>query len=229
MLERERERLVDQARRLRPDGLVVGASGNLSVRCGELVVVTPSAVDYDDLEPELVCVVALDGSQVAGTLPPTTELPMHLAVYERTSAAAVVHTHSPYATALATVVDVVPPIHYLIATLGGPVRVAAYVTPGTPDLADAIVGALEDRSAVLLRNHGALTTGDTLDEAYARSLTLEWLCALYYRATLLGEPRILSDQEMDQVATLMETYGRSMRGPLRDRPETPGTPGSTGR
>ena len=211
MLEREREQLVGHARRLRPDGLVVGVSGNLSVRRGELVAVTPSAVDYDLLEPELVCVVGIDGSPVEGTLAPTTELPVHLAVYQHTSAAAVVHTHSPYATVLATVVDVVPPIHYLMAALGGPVRVASYVTPGTQALADTIVGALDGRYAVLLQNHGALTTGESLEEAYSRSVTLEWLCALYYRATLFGEPRLLSVEEMDQVAVLMETYGRSTR------------------
>ncbi|HEX2023399.1 MAG TPA: class II aldolase/adducin family protein [Acidimicrobiales bacterium] len=211
MLEGERQQLVDQARRLRPDGLVVGASGNLSMRCGELVAVTPSAVDYDALEPDLICVVELDGSPVEGALGPTTELPMHLAVYQRTSAAAVVHTHSPYATVLATVMDVLPPIHYLIATLGGPVRVAPYATPGTEELADTIVGALGGRSGVLLQNHGALTTGESLEEAYSRSVTLEWLCALHYRATLFGEPRVLSDEELNGVAPLMETYGRSLR------------------
>jgi L-fuculose-phosphate aldolase len=211
MLERQREQLVHHARRLRADGLVVGMSGNLSVRSGELVAVTPSAVDYDALEPGLVCVVGLDGSPVEGMLPPTTELPMHLAVYRRTSAAAVVHTHSPYATVLSTVVDALPPIHYLLAALGGPVRVAPYATPGTNNLAEAILGALEGRSGALLQNHGALTTGESLEEAYARSVTLEWLCALYYRATLFGEPRVLPDEEMDEVARLMQTYGRSSR------------------
>lgn len=211
MLEREREQLVDHARRLRADGLVVGMSGNLSVRSGELVAVTPSAVDYDALEPGLVCVLGLDGSPVEGTLPPTTELPMHLAVYRHTSAAAVVHTHSPYATVLSTVVDALPPIHYLLATLGGPVRVAPYVTPGTHELAETILRALEGRSGVLLQNHGALTTGESLEEAYSRSVTLEWLCVLFYRATLVGEPRLLSDEEMNGMVALMETYGRSPR------------------
>ncbi len=211
MLEPEREQVVAHARRLRADGLVVGMSGNLSVRSGELVAVTPSAVDYDALEPGLVCVMGLDGSPVEGTLPPTSELPMHLAVYRHTSAAAVVHTHSPYATVLSTVVDALPPIHYLLATLGGPVRVAHYVTPGTHELAETILGALEGRSGVLLQNHGALTTGESLEEAYSRSVTLEWLCGLYYRATLVGEPRLLSDEEMNDMAALMETYGRSPR------------------
>jgi L-fuculose-phosphate aldolase len=220
MLEGEREQLVAYARRLRHDGLVVGMSGNLSVRCGDLVAVTPSAVDYDALEPELVCVVSLDGSPVEGMLPPTTELPMHLAVYQRTRAVAIVHTHSPYATVLSTVVDVLPPIHYLLATLGGPVQVAPYVTPGTQELAEAIVAALEGRSGVLLQNHGALTTGESLEEAYSRSVTLEWLCALYYRATAFGGPRLLSDEEMEGLAAVMDTYGRSPP-PATTRPTPP--------
>lgn len=114
-------------------------------------------------------------------------------------------------------VDVVPPIHYLVAALGGPVPVAPYATPGTQELADAIASALDGRSGVLLQNHGALTIGQSLEEAYSRSVTLEWLCALYYRATLFGEPRLLSEEEMDRVTALMETYGRPS-GPSRRRP-----------
>jgi L-fuculose-phosphate aldolase len=208
LLEAERALIVDQAGRLRPDGLVVGTAGNLSVRSGELVAITPTSVDYDALDPGLVCVVGLDGHIVESPLAPSSELPMHLAVYHATDAAAIVHTHAPHATALATVVEELPAIHYLIAELGGPVRVAPYATFGTDELAASVMEALEGRSAVLLRSHGTLTVGRSLEEAYWRSVLLEWLSALYYRAALLGTPRLIPTAEIELVAAQL----RALRG-----------------
>jgi len=199
LLAAERALIVHQARLLRPDGLVVGTAGNLSIRRGGLVAVTPSSVPYDELDASLVCVVRCDGEIVEAVRPPSSELPMHLAVYESTGAGAIVHTHAPYATTLATVTDELPAIHYAIADLGGPVRVAQYATFGTDELADAVREALAGRSAVILGSHGTLTIGKTLEEAYARTVLLEWLSALYYRARLLGEPRILSLDEIERV------------------------------
>jgi len=204
-LEAERAVILDHARLLRPDGLVVGTAGNLSVRAADLVAITPSSVDYDELEPSLVCIVGLDGRLVEAERVPSSELPMHLAVYRGTDAAAIVHTHAPYATALATVVDELPAIHYAIAELGGPVRVAPYETFGTDELAVSAVSALEGRSAVLLASHGTLTIGDTLAQAYRRSVLLEWLAALYYRAALLGDPRLLPSEELERVADRLRT------------------------
>ena len=208
LLEAERALIVDQAGRLRPDGLVVGTAGNLSVRSGELVAITPTSVDYDALDPGLVCVVGLDGHVVESPLAPSSELPMHLAVYHATDAAAIVHTHAPHATALATVVEELPAIHYLIAELGGPVRVAPYATFGTDELAASVMEALAGRSAVLLRSHGTLTIGRSLEEAYWRSVLLEWLAALYYRAALLGTPRLIPTAEIELVAEQL----RALRG-----------------
>ena len=199
LLAAERSLIVRHAGRLRPDGLVVGTAGNLSLRSGDRVVITPSSVDYDELDASLVCVVGRDGEVVEAKGPPSSELPMHLAVYESTDAGAIVHTHAPYATTLATVVDELPAVHYSIADLGGPVRVAQYATFGTDDLAETVREALAGRSAVILGNHGTLTIGDTLEEAYSRSVLLEWLSALYYRARLLGEPRILPLDEIERV------------------------------
>jgi L-fuculose-phosphate aldolase len=199
LLRSERALIVHYARLLRPDGLVVGTAGNLSIRNDDRIAITPSSVDYDELDPGLVCVVDCDGTLVETQRPPSSELPMHLAVYGGTGARAIVHTHAPFATALSTVVDELPAIHYAIADLGGPVRVARYVTFGTDELADVVQEALAGRSAVILGSHGTLTTGDTLEEAYFRSVLLEWLAALYYRARQLGEPRILPLDEIDRV------------------------------
>ncbi|GAA1834570.1 class II aldolase/adducin family protein [Pseudonocardia ailaonensis] len=207
LLGDERVRIVECCRRMAAAGLTVGTSGNVSERRGELVAVTPTGVDYDRLAPEEVSVVDLVGGSVEG-LEPSSELPMHLAVYRATDAAAVVHTHPLHATALSTVADELPGIHYLVMRLGGPVRVAPYARYGSTELAEGSVRALEDRSAVLLRNHGATTYGATLAQAYERAELLEWLCALYHRASQLGTPSILGDAELAEAAAALSDYGQ---------------------
>jgi L-fuculose-phosphate aldolase len=200
-----RDEVVSYARRLARDGLVVGTAGNLSVRSGDTIAITPSAVSYDALTAERVALVTLDGGGVEGD--PSRELPLHLTLYRETEAGAVVHTHSPWATALACTRDELPPVHYLLAELGGPVRVAPYATPGSEELAQALLEALAGRSAALLASHGAVTIGETLAQAYSRAVLLEWLCALYSRARSLGEPRLLAADELDRLADLVKTYG----------------------
>jgi L-fuculose-phosphate aldolase len=201
LLARERRLVVEYAKRLRPDGLVVLTAGNISVRSGDLVAVTPASFDYDDLTPELISVIHMDGGSAEPGLPPSSEVPMHLAVYDAApDAGAVVHTHAPFASALSTVVDELPALHYLIAELGGPVRVAPYATYGSEELAGNVAHALEGRTAALLGNHGTIAFGDTLERAYSRTLLLEWLSALYLRSRVLGEPRLLPDEEIDRVA-----------------------------
>lgn len=215
LLAPEREELALTGRRLIADGLVTGAAGNLSVRSGDLLAVTPTGIPYDQLVAESMCIVRIDGEIVEAPTVPSSEVPMHLAVYRATDAGAVVHTHSPYAAVLSAVVDELPPIHYVIAGLGGRVRVAPYRTFGTEELADEMARALEGRTAVLLQNHGTITYGPTLSQAYERSVTLEWLAAMYWRAMVFGTPKILPDEEIDRVRDLRQVAG--YRGPVSTR------------
>lgn len=208
LLRAERTELVEYCLRMEADQLTVGTSGNLSVRSGDLVAITPSGVPYQDLTPASICLLDLDGTPVDGALAPSTELPMHSAVYRSTDAGAVVHTHPMYGTALSLVIDELPPVHYMIALLGGPVRVAPYARYGSAELADGSVLAMAGRYGALLRNHGATTYGDTLAKAYQRSVYLEWLCRLYHQARLLGEPALLSEEQLADAARQLDSYGQ---------------------
>jgi L-fuculose-phosphate aldolase len=217
-LQAARDQLVSYSARLLDDGLAVGSAGNMSVRLPgrvtDTVAITPSGVSYAEMRPQDICLVAADGTELAadgtelpeGTGPPegnsetpSSETPMHLAIYAATRAAAVVHTHSPEVVALSAARAELPAIHYAITGLGGPVRVAPYVRFGSAGLAEAAVQALDGRSAVILRNHGAVTYGRDLAQAYDRALLLEWLARTYRLALSYGEPAILSAAELDEV------------------------------
>lgn len=202
-LREAREEIIAYAIRMTGDDLTVSTSGNVSVRVDDRIVMTPSGVEYDRLTPEIMCILELDGTIVEAPLRPSTEVPMHTAVYAATDAQAVVHTHPMYATTISTLTDELPPVHYMVALLGGPVRVAPYATFGTQELADHSVRAMEGRTGVLLANHGMTTYGGTLQEAYTRSLYLEWVSQLYYRARLLGEPDILPLDEIWRVRDML--------------------------
>lgn len=208
LLPDERAQLVEYCRRMQADDLTVGTSGNLSVRSGEHLAITPTGVAYEELTPESICVTDLDGNPVEEGLAPSSEVPMHTAVYRHTDARAVVHTHPIHACTLSVLVDELPAVHYMVALLGGPVRVAPYATYGSAELAENSVRGLAGRYGVILRNHGATTYGDTLARAYTRSLYLEWTCRLYYQARLLGEPHLLPDDEIERVARMLDHYGQ---------------------
>jgi L-fuculose-phosphate aldolase len=210
LLEEERTALVEYCRRMQADELTVGTSGNISVRNGEHIAITPSGAAYEDLTPASICVVDVDGAHVDGALEPSSEVPMHTAVYQRTDAAAVVHTHPLYASTVSVLVDELPPVHYMIALLGGPVRVAPYATYGSDELAANSVAAMEGRFGALLQNHGATTYGESLAKAYTRSLYLEWVCRMYHQARLVGEPHLLSVEEIERVAAKLDSYGQSV-------------------
>ncbi|MWA01867.1 class II aldolase/adducin family protein [Actinomadura sp. LD22] len=200
LLEDERRALCAVGRRLAETGLVTGASGNVSVRSGDLVAVTPGGMMLDRMRPEDCPVVNLDARLVEGDRAPSSETPMHLALYHETPAAAVVHTHSTYGAVVATTMAELPPIHYNTLLLGGVVKVAEYATYGTPELAENVRAAMEGgKRAALMANHGGVTIGRDLDEAFENARLLEWLCGVYVRAKMIGEPRILTDGQLAKV------------------------------
>lgn len=212
-IDAARDRVAAAARRLAADGLVIGTAGNVSERVGELVAVTPTGAALDAVTAEQIAIVDLDGEHVAGELEATSELELHLGVYRRYDAGAVVHTHATMATALSCVLDELPLVHYQMLLLGGPVRVAPYATFGSPELAEATLDALEERSAVLMANHGSITYGPDLDAAVEQTRLLEWACTVYWHAASLATPRTLDDDQSMAVvdAAVNRGYGTTHR------------------
>jgi L-fuculose-phosphate aldolase len=209
-----RKAVAEASRRLAAEGLVRGTSGNVSTRAGEgRVAITPTGGVLAELDADAISVIDLAGAVVDGELAPTSEAALHLGVYERYDAGAVVHTHAPVATALSTVLEELPCVHYELLLLGGPVRVAPYRTFGTPELAESVLDALEGRVAALMANHGAITYGDDLAQAVERALLLEWMCTVYWRAAAIGTPGALSPEEVGAVgaAAVGRGYGTTRK------------------
>jgi L-fuculose-phosphate aldolase len=192
------------------EGLVVGTAGNLSVRRGDLVALTATGVVLAEATVDDVTVVDLAGEIVTGGLRPTSEAGLHLSVHRRFGDGAVVHTHAPASTALACVLDELPVIHYQLLSLGGAVPVIEFHPFGTPELADAVSEATVHKTAVLMANHGAVSRGATLAEAMDRTFLLEWACDLYARASALGTPKTLTQQQQQAVIEVALTlqYGK---------------------
>lgn len=211
-LAEEREAVAAACRLLAREGLVIQTAGNISVRAGDdLFVVTPTGGVFEELEAEQISVVDGSGHVVDGKHGPTSEVSLHLGVYERIEGAgAVVHTHAPMATALSCVVDEVPPIHYQMLALGGTVPVADYATFGTEQLARNVVGVLERAPVALMRSHGAISYGHDLAGAVDLALLLEWACTLYWRASMIGEPAVMTPEQLQDVVSAVQerSYGR---------------------
>lgn len=213
-LDPEREQVAAACRRLAAEGLVVGTAGNVSARAGDRVAISATGAVLADATADQVTVVDMAGSVVAGDLEPTSELDLHLGVYERYDTGAVVHTHAPFATALSCVLEgELPCVHYQMLLLGGPVRVAPYATFGTPELARSVIDALDGRTAALMANHGAITHAADVGGAVEASLLLEWACTVYWRAAAVGAPRVLDDGQREAVveAAVARRYGTTRR------------------
>jgi L-fuculose-phosphate aldolase len=217
MLEREREQVAAAARRLAVTGLVAGTSGNVSARRDGRVAITPTGGVLAELEAAQVTVVGMDGEVLDGELAPTSELDLHLSIYRRYDAGAVVHSHAPVATALGCVLDELPCVHYEMLLLGGTVRVAPYTTFGTPELAQSVVEALEGRTAALMANHGAVTHGADVEAAVRATELLEWAAEVYWRARMVGTPRVLDEQQRQAVVEAAGARGYGATRPVGPR------------
>ena len=197
-------------RELTRRGLTHGTSGNVSVRCDEQrFFVSPSGMDYELLQADDVPLMDLEGRWF-GRHRPSSEWRFHRDILRsRPDVGAIVHTHSPRATALACTGRGIPAFHYMVAVAGGrDIRCAPYHTFGTQELSDAALAALRDRKACLLANHGVIATGADLASAMRLAGEVENLALQYSVALTLGEIRILDDAEMSRVIEKFRTYGQ---------------------
>lgn len=205
-----RARVIAAARDLAATGLSPQMSGNVSARQGERILITPSGIAYTALSPDDISEIAMDGEVLAGPHAPSSEWQMHAAIYDAfPEAGGIVHAHSGFATVLAVMKREIPPFHYMVAVAGGRnIRVADYATFGTAELAQNAVAALEGRRACLLAHHGQIAFGETVEAALHLAHEVETLSAQYWRALQIGEPELLSDDEMAVNVEKFRTYGR---------------------
>ncbi len=206
-----RRHIIDTALAMNACGINRGTSGNVSARWNDGCLITPSGLAYDKTRPADIVFLDRDGHP-SGRLAPSSEWRFHYDIYRsRGDVGAIVHTHSSFATTLACLHRDIPAFHYMVAVAGGnSIRCAPYATFGTQQLSDHALAALQDRCACLLANHGMIATGPTLDKALALAVEVEALAEQYWRASQLGDPNLLSEQEMAVVLEKFRGYGQAV-------------------
>lgn len=205
-----RARMAEVMKAMDARGLNRGTSGNVSARCGEAMLVTPSGVPPERLSGEQMVLVQPDGSIPEGGLRPSSEWRMHQQILNRRpDANAVVHCHSRHATILACAGREIPSMHYMVAVGGGAsVPVAPYATFGSVELAEAVVETLDGRSAALMSNHGQIVVARSLDSALAIAEEIEEQAAVYWGTLAIGGPKLLSGEEMELILQRFRSYGQ---------------------
>src|ERR1700684_3958458 len=201
LLAAEREAVAGASRHLAEEGLVIGTAGNISARQGDLIAVTPTGDDLGTVTAEMITVIDLTGQVVDGDLAPTSEVPLHTGIYAKTNALAITHAHAMASTALSCCHDELPALHYSCLGLGGAPRTAAYATFGSEELARNVLEALQGRNAAMMENHGSGAYGSKMAEAVERLELLEWLAELYWRASSMGTPHVLTDKDFEDIIT----------------------------
>jgi len=191
-------------------GLTTGTGGNISARNGDRVAISPSGMPYNEIDPEDVPIVDLNGNHLEGDRKPSSEFRMHTDVIrERDDVGGVVHTHSPYASTFASLGEPIPASHYLVAFIGKKIPVAPYETYGTAELAEVALDALgEEYNACLLEQHGVLAVGDSVKAAFEVALMVEYCARIHYQAVSIGEPNIVPDEEIETLLDRFADYGQ---------------------
>ncbi|WP_286951509.1 MULTISPECIES: L-fuculose-phosphate aldolase [Aminobacterium] len=210
-LQEEREAIVAYCQKMITSRLTTGTGGNISIcnRARGEVAMTPTGIDYFEMKAADVVIMSLSGEIIEGNVKPSSEAEMHLALYKRRDdISAVVHTHSVFATTIACLRWELPPVHYLIGFSGKKVPLASYATYGTPELAQNVAKAIGNYNAVLLANHGLVAVGETLSRAFSTAEEIELVSEIYYRTKSIGEPVILSEEEMENVLRKFADYGK---------------------
>jgi L-fuculose-phosphate aldolase len=206
-----REAIVEKARWMNACGLNQGTSGNISARYGDRMLITPSAIPYDAMEPEMIASMPIEGEYGGweGQLRPSTEWRFHLDITKaRPDVGGIVHTHSTFATVLGIARKSIPACHYMIAAFGGnDIRCADYATYGTKALSENALKALEGRNGCLLANHGMIATGANLDKAMWLAVELETIAKQYYYSLAIGGPVVLPDSAIDETRKSFGSYG----------------------
>lgn len=211
LMEKARAQLVEFGKKLVENNLTKGTGGNLSVFDRETgyMAITPSGIDFFETKEEDIVITDLDGNIIEGHRSPSSEWAMHMMPYKhRTDIDAVIHAHTTYATVLACLREELPATHYMIAVAGKNVRCANYATYGSLELAENSFEAMKDRKAVILANHGILAGANDLLNAFNIIEELEYCSQIYYMARSIGEPIVLSDDEMERMAEKFKTYGQ---------------------
>lgn len=211
LMEKARKEIVEYGKKLVTSNLTKGTGGNLSVfdRENGYMAITPSGIDFFEIQPEDIVIMDLQGNIVEGDRLPSSEWEMHLLQYkERTDLDAVIHAHTTYATVLACLRWELPATHYMIAVAGKNVRCAEYATYGSHELAVNATKAMKDRRAVILANHGILAGANDLLNAFNIIEEIEYCSQIYYMAKSIGEPVVLPDEEMTLMAEKFKTYGQ---------------------
>lgn len=204
-----RQALVEHGRRMNDLGINQGKSGNLSVRFADGLLVTPSALPYESMQPDDIVRMRWDGTY-DGKRRPSTEWRLHRDIYiARKDAHAIVHAHSMFSTTLACLDREIPAFHYMVAMAGGSsIPCAPYATFGTQDLSDATVSTLQGYRACLMSHHGMVAFSEDLPAALGLAVEVETLAAMYWRTLQVGNPTVLAPDEMERVLAKFGTYGK---------------------
>jgi len=206
-----RRSIISQCLFMNGSGLNQGNSGNISVRFGDRMLITPTSIPYEEMTPDMIASMPIDGDYGSydGPKKPSSEWRFHLDIMKaRPAVNSVVHTHASFSTILAIARKPIPACHYMIAAFGGDdVRVAGYARYGTKELSAHVLAALEGRNGCLMANHGMLTVGSSLKKAMWRAVELETIAKQYYHTLLIGGPVILSAEQIGETMESFASYG----------------------